>query len=161
MHLKVNSVRTPTMQLATVIGIAVLLVGGVAVPLVGAVTGPQFRHEAPTTVSAPAEVSTSPAVSAGDTPSDHAAVSPGRLVERPCDVAAVYVADCYWLEVPERRDIIGARTIRLWVAVIHQDGPDVAPITRIHLPGGPGFPASPVGSPALSTSTLETAARWS
>ena len=69
-------------------------------------------------------------------------MSPGRLVERPCDVATVYVADCYWLEVPERRDIAGARTIRLWVAVIHQDGPDAAPIPRIHLPGGPGFPAS-------------------
>ena len=46
------------------------------------------------------------------------------------------------MEVPERRDIAGARTIRLWVAVIHQDGPDAALTTRIHLPGGPGFPAS-------------------
>ena len=33
-------------------------------------------------------------------------------------------------------------SIRLWVAVIHHDGPDAAPTPRIHLPGGPGFPAS-------------------
>ena len=43
---------------------------------------------------------------------------------------------------PERRDVADARTIRLWVAVIHHDGPDAAPTLGIHLPGGPGFPAS-------------------
>ena len=69
-------------------------------------------------------------------------MAPGRLVDRPCDVAPVYAADCYWFEVPERRDVADARMIRLWVAVIHHDGPDAAPTPRIHLPGGPGFPAS-------------------
>jgi pimeloyl-ACP methyl ester carboxylesterase len=64
------------------------------------------------------------------------------LVERPCDVAPVHTADCYWFEVPERRDVADAHTIRLWVAVIRHDGPDAATIPRIHLPGGPGFPAS-------------------
>ena len=57
-HLKVNSVRTRTMQLATVIGIAVLLVNGVTVRLAGAVTGAHPQHQDPTTVPAPAEVST-------------------------------------------------------------------------------------------------------
>ena len=101
------------------------------------------RQERPTTsatVPDPTEVSTTPASTPPSV--DTVAVAPGRLVERPCDVAPVYVADCYWFEVPERRDVADARTIRLWVAVIHHDGPDAAPTPRIHLPGGPGFPAS-------------------
>ena len=73
---------------------------------------------------------------------DTVGVAPGWLVDRPCDVAPVYAADCYWFEVPERRDVADARMIRLWVAVIHHDVPDAAPTARIHLPGGPGFPAS-------------------
>ena len=69
-------------------------------------------------------------------------MAPGRLVERPCDVAPVYVADCYWLEVPERRDVADASTIRLWVAVIHHEGPDAAPTPVFDLRGGPGLTAS-------------------
>ncbi len=90
----------------------------------------------------PTRVSTSPVPSVADSPPETLAVAPGRLVERPCDVAPVYTADCYWLEVPERRDIVDARTIRLWVAVIHHGGPDGAPTPVFELRGGPGLTAS-------------------
>ena len=101
------------------------------------------RQERPTTsaiVPDPTEVSTTPA----STPPavGTVAIAPARLVDRPCDVAPVYAADCYWFDVPERRDVADARIIRLWVAVIRHDGPDAAATPRIHLPGGPGFPAS-------------------
>jgi pimeloyl-ACP methyl ester carboxylesterase len=97
-------------------------------------------------ISAPAttvpDVSTSPAPSIAEPTSTTFVPPAGQLVERPCDVAAVYVAECYWLEVPERRDIADASTIRLWVAVIRHDGPDAAPIPVFELRGGPGLPTS-------------------
>jgi pimeloyl-ACP methyl ester carboxylesterase len=101
-------------------------------------TPPATQVAAATTIPDPTFRPTTTAV---PTPTTHVP-PPGRLVERPCDVASVYTADCYWLEVPERRDIPDARTIRLWVAVIHHDRPRAAPTARVHLSGGPGFPAS-------------------
>jgi pimeloyl-ACP methyl ester carboxylesterase len=74
-----------------------------------------------------------------------------RLIERDCDTAASLPAtDCYWLEVPERRDADGAGTIRLWVIVVRgeDDGQDEGQGPAAELPpvidltGGPGDTAS-------------------
>lgn len=79
--------------------------------------------------------------SRADTPTSTA--RRGRLVERTCDTAAsLPPTDCYWLEVPERRDRPASRSIRLWVAVVHQVGPDSTLPPVIDLTGGPGGTAS-------------------
>ncbi len=44
--------------------------------------------------------------------------------------------------MPERRDIEGARTIRLWVAVVHGAGAAADALPSIYLSGGPGYAAS-------------------
>jgi pimeloyl-ACP methyl ester carboxylesterase len=70
-----------------------------------------------------------------------AAVDEDRLVERDCDTApALEPMRCYWLEVPERRDVPGAGTIRLWVAVMGEADPGIPAI--VDIPGGPGQTAS-------------------
>ncbi|MFM2070737.1 MAG: hypothetical protein RLZZ623_1000 [Actinomycetota bacterium] len=46
------------------------------------------------------------------------------------------------MEVPERRDVAGSRTIRLWVAVVHGEGQAVDAVPSIYLTGGPGIAAS-------------------
>ena len=68
----------------------------------------------------------------------------GRLVERPCDTAAeLPPVECYWFEVPERRDVPDAATIRLWVAVVEGHGPAASDPVLFDLTGGPGDAASP------------------
>lgn len=76
------------------------------------------------------EDATGPSASAGES---------AQLVSRDCDTPpSVGSAMCYWLEVPERRDIAGAKTIKLWVAVVTPDdaSPDALPV--VILAGGPG-----------------------
>src|SRR4051812_35211287 len=64
-------------------------------------------------------------------------VAAARLVGRPCDTASsLPPTSCYWLEVPERRDRADARTIRLWVAVIHEVGAEPTTAPTIFLTGG-------------------------
>jgi pimeloyl-ACP methyl ester carboxylesterase len=114
-----------------------------AQPNVATTSPPSVTPEQATTVPDRTDVSTSPAPSTTDpTPTTLAPPPPGRLLERRCDVAPVYTADCFWLEVPERRDVADARTIRLWVAVIHNDGPHAGPTPVFELRGGPGLPMS-------------------
>ena len=67
----------------------------------------------------------------------------GRLVERACDTAAwLPPTDCYWLEVPERRDAPEAGTIRLWVTVVQGEGSAAELPPVIDVTGGPGDAAS-------------------
>ena len=67
----------------------------------------------------------------------------GRLVERSCDTAvSLPPTDCYWLEVPERRDAPEAGTIRLWVIVVHGEGPAAELPPVMDVTGGPGQAAS-------------------
>jgi hypothetical protein len=67
----------------------------------------------------------------------------GRLVRRACDTSArLQPTDCYWLEVPERRDAPEARMIRLWVAVVHGQGRAAELPPVIDVTGGPGDAAS-------------------
>jgi pimeloyl-ACP methyl ester carboxylesterase len=47
------------------------------------------------------------------------------------------------LEVPERRDVAGARTIRLWVIVVRGESPAAELPPVIDISGGPGQAASP------------------
>ncbi len=47
-------------------------------------------------------------------------------------------ARCGWLTVPERRDTVGGRTLKLAVAVIRSHSPDPAPDPVVFLSGGPG-----------------------
>ena len=63
------------------------------------------------------------------------------LVERECDTPPdLTPMRCYWLEVPERRDVPGARTLRLWVAVLGESDRALPPVVDIY--GGPGVAAS-------------------
>ena len=63
------------------------------------------------------------------------------LVERQCDTPPELAPmRCYWLEVPERRDVPGARTLRLWVAVLGTSDSASPPVVDIY--GGPGVAAS-------------------
>jgi pimeloyl-ACP methyl ester carboxylesterase len=65
----------------------------------------------------------------------------GRLIERDCDTAPSLVpTHCYWLEVPERRDVADPSTIRLWVAVTGTADPELPPV--VDIAGGPGQTAS-------------------
>jgi pimeloyl-ACP methyl ester carboxylesterase len=69
------------------------------------------------------------------------ATRPATLVERECDVDVRYDADCFWLEVPERRDADGSNTIQLWAAVINPDSTSGLP-PIVLVTGGPGDTAS-------------------
>jgi pimeloyl-ACP methyl ester carboxylesterase len=96
-----------------------VLAGSIAVGLLAAVIAPGASTASPPTAA------------------------PGRLVERDCDTAVwLPPTDCYWLEVPERRDVAGAGTIRLWVIVVHGEGPAAELPPVIDLSGGPGDTAS-------------------
>jgi pimeloyl-ACP methyl ester carboxylesterase len=67
-----------------------------------------------------------------------------RVVSRPCDTArSLPKTACYWLEVPENREVARSRTIRLWVAVIRERGATATSSTVLSLTGGPGDAASP------------------
>jgi pimeloyl-ACP methyl ester carboxylesterase len=65
---------------------------------------------------------------------------PGGVLEpRACDTAADLPATtCYWLVVPERRDVPNAASIRLWVAVVEPEGADPDAVPFLDLAGGPG-----------------------
>jgi len=88
--------------------------------------------------------SPTPAVTRPTTPPSTTATAPAAVLSpRPCDTSAdLPPTDCYWLEVPERRDVVGARTIRLWVAVVHRPGATADATPSIYLTGGPGQAAS-------------------
>ena len=98
--------------------------------------------------AAPATPQASPAVAPATVTASSVTVSPpsaapAALVSRPCDTSPTLPStDCYWLEVPERRDVAGARTIHLWVAVVHGSGAASGALPEIGLTGGPGYPAS-------------------
>jgi pimeloyl-ACP methyl ester carboxylesterase len=64
--------------------------------------------------------------------------APARLISRRCDTAPSLHATCYWLDVPERRDLVDARRIKLWVAVIREPGAPANAVPFIQLSGGPG-----------------------
>jgi pimeloyl-ACP methyl ester carboxylesterase len=66
-----------------------------------------------------------------------------RLVGRRCDTASsLPKTACYWLEVPEHRGVSGSRLIRLWVAVISEQGVTPSSSTVLLLSGGPGDASS-------------------
>jgi len=65
--------------------------------------------------------------------------APAQLVDRTCDTAAsLGPTRCYFLEVPEHRDVAGSRTIKLWVAVVTPANAPSDALPLIFLPGGPG-----------------------
>ena len=67
----------------------------------------------------------------------------GRLVKRGLhNTAGLPPTDCYWLEVPERREAPDAGTIRLWVIIVHGEGAAAELPPVIDVSGGPGDPAS-------------------
>jgi pimeloyl-ACP methyl ester carboxylesterase len=74
------------------------------------------------------------------TSDDRTVPEPGGVLEpRDCDTASdLPPTTCYWLVVPERRDVRDAATIRLWVAVIEPEEADPDAVPFLDLAGGPG-----------------------
>ena len=65
-----------------------------------------------------------------------------RLVHRRCEARVSSTTDCYWLEVPENRNDPATRSIRLWVAVDHEEGAPADASPLVSLSGGPGDSSS-------------------
>ncbi len=88
-----------------------------------------------------------PTTAAPTTAAPTTAVAPARatLVDRPCEGAPwLPPTKCYFLEVPERRDVADAKRIRLWVDVVTPDGVIAGTLPLVWLTGGPGDAASPI-----------------
>jgi pimeloyl-ACP methyl ester carboxylesterase len=67
----------------------------------------------------------------------------GTLLDRPCDSAPwLPPTKCYFLKVPERRDVAGSPRISLWVDVVTPDGVVPGALPLVWLTGGPGDAAS-------------------
>jgi pimeloyl-ACP methyl ester carboxylesterase len=116
-----------------------------AVALVSACSGDD-DSAATATAAETTTVAASTTTTSTTTSTTTAAPPPPGLVDRPCGAipGRHAGATCHFLDVPERRDVPGSRTIRLWVEVVTPDGtpPDAVPL--VWLTGGPGLAASAV-----------------
>jgi pimeloyl-ACP methyl ester carboxylesterase len=133
------SVRAACRTLGCHIGVAVL-VSAVLSPVAGATGEAGVATRLSVGAGGAGVGSSTPGLATAPASDDPTVPEPGGVLEpRDCDTAAdLPPTTCYWLVVPERRDLPDSGSIRLWVAVIEPEAADSDAVPFLDLAGGPG-----------------------